>query len=72
MATHPSIFAWRILWTEEPGGLLTVQGVAESRTRLSPYWVGGSMLHTLSLSKPAEVVFTLWGAVEYFKTQAED
>ena len=21
METHPSIFAWRILWTEEPGGL---------------------------------------------------
>ena len=20
MATHSSIFAWRILWTEEPGG----------------------------------------------------
>ena len=22
MATHPSILAWRIPWTEEPGGLL--------------------------------------------------
>ena len=21
MATHSSIFAWRIAWTEEPGGL---------------------------------------------------
>ena len=21
MAIHPSILAWRILWTEEPGGL---------------------------------------------------
>ena len=21
MATHPSILAWRISWTEEPGGL---------------------------------------------------
>ena len=21
MATHPTILAWRILWTEEPGGL---------------------------------------------------
>ena len=21
MATHSDIFAWRILWTEEPGGL---------------------------------------------------
>ena len=33
MATHPSILAWRFLWTEEPGGA-TVHGVAKSRTRL--------------------------------------
>jgi len=24
MATHSSILAWRILWTEEPGGLQTI------------------------------------------------
>ena len=24
MATHSSIFAWRIPWTEEPGGLQSV------------------------------------------------
>ena len=24
MATHSSILAWRVLWTEEPGGLLSV------------------------------------------------
>ena len=30
MATHSSILAWRIPWTEEPGGL--VHGVAESDT----------------------------------------
>ena len=24
MATHSSILAWRILWMEEPGGLLSV------------------------------------------------
>ena len=29
MATHSSILAWRIPWTEEPGGL-TVHGVANS------------------------------------------
>ena len=29
MATHSSILAWRILWTEEPGGGATVHGVAE-------------------------------------------
>ena len=25
MATHSSIFAWRIPWTEEPGGLESVE-----------------------------------------------
>ena len=29
MATHSSILAWRIPWTEEPG---TVHGVTESQT----------------------------------------
>ena len=29
LATHSSILAWRIPWTEEPGGL-TVHSVAES------------------------------------------
>ena len=30
MATHSSILAWRIPWTEEPGRL--VHGVTESET----------------------------------------
>jgi len=34
MATHSSIIAWRIPWTEEPGGLQSM-GVTESWTRLS-------------------------------------
>ena len=34
MATHSSIFAWRIPWTEEPGRLQS-GGVAKSQTRLS-------------------------------------
>ena len=34
MTTHSRILAWRIPWTEEPGRLHTVQGVAQSRTRL--------------------------------------
>ena len=24
MATHSSVFAWRVPWTEEPGGLLSI------------------------------------------------
>ena len=35
MATHSSILAWKIPWTQEPGGLHTVHGVAESWTQLS-------------------------------------
>ena len=31
MATHPSILAWRIPWTEEPGGLQSM-GCKESDT----------------------------------------
>ena len=31
METHSNILAWRIPWTEEPGGA-TVHGVAKGRT----------------------------------------
>ena len=34
MATHSSILAWRIPWTEEPGKPKSI-GVAKSRTQLS-------------------------------------
>ena len=34
MATHSSIHAWRIPWTEESGGLCTVHRVAKSRIPL--------------------------------------
>ena len=33
MATHSSIIAWKIPWTEEPGGLQ--HGVTNSQTQLS-------------------------------------
>ena len=33
MATHSSILAWRITWTEEPGRV-QFMGVARSQTRL--------------------------------------
>ena len=33
MATHSSIFAWKIPWTEEPGGLQSMR--SQSQTRLS-------------------------------------
>ena len=36
MAPHSSTLAWKIPWTEEPGGLQSMgsHGVAKSRTRL--------------------------------------
>ena len=33
MASHSSVPAWRIPWTEEPGGLQSM-GVTQSQTRL--------------------------------------
>ena len=35
MATHSSILAWKISWTEVPGGLHAVHGVTKSQTRPS-------------------------------------
>ena len=37
MAPHSSTLAWKIPWTEEPGGLHAVNGVAKSGTRLSDF-----------------------------------
>ena len=34
MATYPSILAWRVPWTEEPGGLRSME-LQKSGTRLS-------------------------------------
>ena len=33
MATHSSILAWRIPWTEEPGGLRTEESMGSQRVR---------------------------------------
>ena len=30
MVTHPSTLAWKILWTEEPGGLQSIHWVPKS------------------------------------------
>ena len=35
MATHSSVLAWRIPWTEEPGGLQSMG--SQSQTRLSNF-----------------------------------
>ena len=37
MATYSSILAWRIPWTEEPGGFQRVQRAAKSWTQLKRF-----------------------------------
>ena len=44
MATHSSILAWKVPWTEEPGGLHTVHGFTNSWTYLS------DLAHTYTLA----------------------
>ena len=43
MATHSSIHAWKIPWTEESGGLHTVHGVAESDTTSRLHFTAASL-----------------------------
>ena len=51
MATHSSILAWRIPWTEEPGRVAAVHGVAKSRTRLKRVSTHAYLLRGLGRSK---------------------
>ena len=51
-ATHSVILAWRIPWTEEPGGLWSVG--PQSQTRLSPCAERAQVV-VQSLSQEAEV-----------------
>ena len=48
MATDSSILAWRIPWTEEPGGLWSMDRVAKSQTRLGNYAYTRGQLHVTS------------------------
>ena len=45
MATHFSILAWKIPWTEEPGRLQSM-GIAKSRTRNAQIVLSFKTLHT--------------------------
>ena len=50
MATHSSICAWRIPWTEEPQA--AVHGVTNSRTRLSDFTYFGELNPTSHTAWP--------------------
>ena len=51
MAPHFSILAWRIPWTEEPGGLqsMRLQRVRHNRTSLALLWESGRRKKELNL-----------------------
>ena len=60
MATHSSISAWRILWTEEPCRL-AIHGVAKSQTRLKRLSI--LLDQTLYLSKrllQSSITIRIW------------
>ena len=58
MATHSSILAWRIPWTEEPGGLYSPRGRKESDTteRLDLTYEAGSDENEVTLGAHVAVV----------------
>ena len=57
MAPHSSIFAWRIPWTEEPGGWIMVHRVAKSQTLLK--WLSTAQ-HRTQLSWKCLIEMDLW------------
>ena len=75
MATRSSTLAWRIPWTEEPGGLLSI-GVAQSQKRLSMHALEKEMAthsSVLAWRIPGMVEpdgLHLWGLTESDTTEA--
>ena len=70
MATHSSIPAWRIPWTEEPGGLQSM-GSQRVRHNLSdwaqlieglPRWQAGEVVKNLSARRCQEIPVSEWSA----------
>ena len=55
MATHSSILAWRIPWTEEPGGLQPIG--SQSRTRLKRLSTNAGGLYPHMTDK---IILALW------------
>ena len=55
MATHSSVLAWRILWTEEPGGLQSMgwQRVRQASLSITNSW---SLLKLMSIESDIKSV----------------
>ena len=47
MATHSSIFAWKIPWTEEPGGLQSMWSQRVRHGLATMYTRGKNIYHTM-------------------------
>ena len=64
MATHSSILAWRIPWTEEPGGLQSIlnTGIMEINLHMFPGDTLGDLpvLHVKSSIVKFPQLFTEW------------
>ena len=58
IATHFGILAWRILWTEEPGGL---QSMGSQRVRQTEQLSTAHGLEKSSFKLSKIVIHTLWG-----------
>ena len=53
MATHSSILAWRIPWTEEPGWLQSLESQeADMSEQLKHTWLGGQEVFLLGPQFP--------------------
>ena len=52
MAVHSSILAWRILWIEEPGGLLSIGSQSRIQLRLVIF-LPEILIEACALSSPA-------------------
>ena len=60
MATHSSIFAWEIPWTEEPGRLLFM-GLQKSQTKLSTRVCTMPRIQQETKSLPSRSLHFSWG-----------
>ena len=67
MTTHSSIFAWRIPWTEEPGGLQSM-----GSQRVGHDWTANTLTsHRQSVSQSVQLLSRVWLFAAPWITQAE-
>ena len=50
IATHCSVLAWRIPWTEEPGGLRSIEDAESDKTEMTQHTGTGSWLWCVGAS----------------------